>query len=112
MKKLLLLTLVLFTLTSTAQLKNLEGAWSHEKTTYVTAFFYSKGKISNIEYIGPDKVIWKIVNKGRKFITTTIRNEKNGHKVVAKYELNEDDTLTVTFVGDYKGVLNYTRYNE
>ena len=112
MKKLLLLTLTLFTLTASAQLKKFEGAWTHEETLYVTAFFYSKGKIQKINYIGPDKLTSKIVNYGRSFITTTIHNERNGHKVVAKYEINKNKTLKVTFIGDYKGVLNYKRYNE
>ena len=112
MKKLILLTLTLFTLTSSAQLKKIEGVWTNEATEYVTVFFYHKGKIKKVKYIGPDRLASKIVNYGKNFVTTTIHNKKNNYKVVVKYEINKDDTLKVTFIGDYKGVLNYTRYNE
>ena len=53
-----------------------------------------------------------VVNKGKDFVTTTSINKENNYKVVIKYTLLDNGNLNANFVGDFKGVIIYRRYDE
>lgn len=110
MKKLLLLSLALFTFNTYSQIKKIEGVWKSDKSAYLVAIFHQDNKFI-FQNIGEDKLKEVVVNKGDDFIVTTLTNLDNNHEVVIKYTLLKNGKLRADFAGDYEGVVVHERYN-
>ena len=106
MKKLLLPLLMLLTLNISAQIEKIEGIWSSEQSSYLTVIFYSNGKFL-FKNLGIDESKLKetVINQGKNFVTTTLVNSKNNHKVTIKYTLLKNNELLGEFLGDWKGTV-------
>ncbi len=102
---------MLFTFNIFGQMENLEGTWKSEGTKYVTSIFHEKGKFI-FTNVGPEKVKEVVINKGKNFVTTRLDNPSNGYKVIIKYTMINKNSFKAKFIGDWKGVLIYYRYNE
>jgi hypothetical protein len=111
MKKLLLFSLMLTTLSATSQIEQIEGIWKSNESKYLTAIFYSDGNFT-FKNVGDSKLKEIVVNQGKDFVTTILKNPDNNHKVVVKYTLLNSGKIQAEFTGDYKGVVIHERYNE
>ena len=111
MKNLLLLSLMLLTLSATSQIEQIEGIWKSNESKYLTAIFYSDGEFT-FKNAGDSKLKEVVVNQGKDFVTTTLKNPDNNHKVVIKYTLLNSGKIHAEFIGDYEGVIIHERYNE
>jgi len=111
MKKLLLFSLMLITLSATSQIEKIEGIWKSNESKYLTAIFYSDGSFT-FKNVGDSKLKEIVVNQGKNFVTTILKNPDNNHEVVVKYTLLNSGKIHAEFTGDYKGVVIHERYNE
>jgi len=111
MKNLLLSCLMLITLSATSQIEKIQGVWESVESECLTKISYNKEKFKfkNICDFDIDETV---VNKGKDFVTTTSINKENNYKVVIKYTLLDNGNLNANFVGDFKGVIIYRRYDE
>ena len=111
MKNLLLSCLMLITLSATSQIEKIQGIWKSVESECLTKISYNKEKFKfkNICDFDIDETV---VNKGKDFVTTTSINKENNYKVVIKYTLLDNGNLNANFVGDFKGVIIYKRYDE
>ena len=69
MKKLLLFSLMLTTLSATSQIEQIEGIWKSNESKYLTAIFYSDGNFT-FKNVGDSKLKEIVVNQGKDFVTT------------------------------------------
>lgn len=107
----LLFCLMLTTLSATSQIENIQGTWESIESQCLTAISYNK-KEFKFKNICDSNIIETVVNKGKDFVTTTLINTDNNHKVVIKYTLLDNGNLQGNFIGDYKGIIIHRRYNE
>jgi len=111
MKKLLLLSLALITLSATSQIEKIEGIWESDESEYLTVIFYSNGKFT-FKNVGESNLKEVVVNQGKDFVTTSLKNPENNHKVIIKYTLLNSGKMNASFVGDYHGIVIHRRHNE
>ena len=111
MKKLLSLSLMLLTLSATSQIEQIEGVWESDESKYLTAIFYSNGKFT-FKNVGESNLKEVVVNQGKDFVTTSLKNPENNHKVIIKYTLLNSGKMNASFVGDYHGIVIHRRHNE
>jgi len=107
MKKLLLSLALAFTLISSAQIREMEGSWVSETSSYITTIITygsTTVKIYNTSFSENRVIDEKITRQDGVSFTTELHNKENGYKVSIRYELEDANTMLCY----YSGSLNKT----
>jgi len=103
MKNLLLVLALTITSLSNSQVKEMEGSWVSETSSYVMTIITNESrpvKVFNISF-SEDRVIEEyIVSSDSKSFTTKLHNPDNNYYVDIKYVLKDPNTLLCYYTGD------------
>ena len=108
MKNLLLVLALAITSLSNSQVKEMEGSWVSETSSYVMTIITNESrpvKVFNTSF-SENKVIEEyIVSSDSKSFTTKLHNPDNNYHVDIKYVLKDSNTLLCYYTGDLNKVI-------
>ena len=102
--KLLIPILFLISLSTSSQIKKLEGVWTSRSSSYYTTIMYNEEKnefkVMNFSF-ADDRIIHELVLKiEENYILTSLSNEDNNYSVNVTYQLLNDNQILCVYEGD------------
>jgi|TARA_R100000084_G_scaffold68958_1_gene30465 hypothetical protein len=112
MKKMFLALAMLFCITTQSQ-NNISGIWEQDKSSdYYTVILNNniKGYIfTNFSFVEQNIVLENFVEETNNYVKTVVHNPDNGWRVYCEYRKIDNDTLMVTYSGDYIATHKFVR---
>lgn len=103
MKNLLLLLALTITLLSSAQVKEMEGSWVSETSSYVMTILTNDSKpvkVFNTSFSENRFIEEVITSSDDESFTTELYNKENEYRVNIKYVLKDSNTILCYYTGD------------
>ena len=103
MKNLLLVVALTITSLSNSQVKEMEGSWVSETSSYVMTIITNESrpvKVFNTSFSENRVIEEYIVSSDSKSFTTKLQNPENDYYVDIKYVLKDSNTILCYYTGD------------
>lgn len=112
MKKAILAIAMLFSVVMYGQ-KDITGIWvQDEGSAYYTVILNNNKKgyiFTNFSFQHQNVVIENFMEETDTYVKTAVHNPDNGWRVIVTYEYVDNNTLTVTYEGDYNATHKFYR---
>lgn len=103
---------ILFSIAIQGQ-NNITGIWAQDKgSDYYTVILNntSQGYIfTNFSFTAQDVVIENFIEETNTYVKSVVHNPENGWRVYCEYKIIDNDTLMVTYSGDYDAKHKFIR---
>lgn len=112
MKKTIIAIAMLFSVAIYGQ-KNITGIWAQDEgSSYYTVILNNNKKgytFTNFSFAEQNIVIENIIEETDAYVKTVVHNPDNGWRVYCEYSNIDNDTLMVTYEGDYVAIHKFIR---
>ncbi len=108
MKNLLLVLALAITSLSNSQVKEMEGSWVSETSSYVMTIITDDSKpvkVFNTSFLKNRVIEESIISSDDKSFTTKLYNKENEYRVNIKYVLKDSNTMLCYYTGDLNEVI-------
>ena len=108
MKNLLLVLALAITSLLNSQVKEMEGSWVSETSSYVMTIITDDSKpvkVFNTSFLKNRVIEESIISSDDKSFTTKLYNKENEYRVNIKYVLKDSNTMLCYYTGDLNEVI-------
>ncbi len=108
MKNLLLVLALAITSLLNSQVKEMEGSWVSETSSYVMTIITDDSKpvkVFNTSFLKNRVIEESIISSDDKSFTTKLYNKENEYRVNIKYVLKDSNTMLCYYTGDLNEVV-------
>jgi|TARA_R100000084_G_C4603042_1_gene124218 hypothetical protein len=113
MKKTILAIAMLFSIVMQGQQNNIEGIWEQDEgSNYYTVILNNNNKgyiFTNFSFQHQNIVLENFVEETNAYVKSVVHNPDNGWRVYCEYKKIDNDTLVVTYTGDYNKTHKFIR---
>ncbi len=103
---------MLFCITTQSQ-NNISGIWEQDESSdYYTVILNNNTKgyiFANFSFVQQNIVLENFVEETNNYVKTVVHNPDNGWRVYCEYRKIDNDTLMVTYSGDYIATHKFVR---